>query len=207
MGRRTGKPAGRPRKKSAETAAAAVEAGRTTQGDAARIAGVSDRTVRRRQGEIRKKTTKPLAAAAPPSAAAEQERRATLLALLAQALAADPALEAALPLDVGELGRRLGDPGLVVEGDLDELAILGRVQGRLEAAMAKLDSKAATTAKALATALTQIAGTAARIRAGRPSETESPEVLAARRLVEVRDRAIARIGVLMREAVTDGSPV
>ena len=128
------------------------------------------------------------AAAAPPAS----DRRASLLALLAETLDAAPELVVALPLDAVELGRRLADAGLL-DGDLDPLAILGRVQGRLERDMATLKVDQVAARKGVAQTLTQIASTAERIKLGRPSDTDPPEVIAERIISERRSAAVAKV--------------
>lgn len=217
----TGKPAGRPRKAAADEAAAEVQAGRATTGDAAVGARVHPATVKRRLAERRAGKGAPAKSGGadgswvvpPPSGSlaasqgaaidgASSDRRAALLALLAEALEAAPALLDALPLDAAELGRRLADPGLVGEGDLDELAILGRVQARLEDDLRRLAVDAVVARKGVVGTLVQIAATAARIRAGRPTETEEPEVIAGRMVEALRDQALAKVreGIEARRA-------
>lgn len=149
--------------------------------------------------ETKAPPAKPPPPSLPAVASAPPDRRSALLALLADALDADASLLAALPLDASELARRLADAELV-DGDLDELAILGRVQGRLERGMALLKPDQVVAAKGLAGALTQIASTAARVRAGRPAITDPPEVIAARLIGEQRDAAIGKIFEHVAEA-------
>lgn len=184
---------GRPRKPAADAAAALVLAGKASSASAARKLGVGLATVEGRVRVARKAAKSAKPKGTPPAAPASSpgDRRAALLAVLSDALAADPVLVAALPLDAVELARRLRDPSLL-EGDLDPLAILGRVQGRLERDMMGAGVEVIDR-KNIAQALVTLASAAERIKLGRPAETEAPDVLASRKIDALRDAALAKV--------------
>jgi hypothetical protein len=106
----------------------------------------------------------------------------------------DETLVASLPLDAGELSRRLADPGLppMPEGG-DPLAIVGWVETVMAREVAKMDPEAAVARRqALALVVQAAKGRAAILKDLGPQE-ETPEVLAGREVERVRDRAISRL--------------
>ncbi len=106
------------------------------------------------------------AADAPPEAG---DRRSRILALVAAVLDRDPGFAATLPLDIDELAIRLADVG-----DLDPLALLARVQAKLERDMHTLPVAQVQARKGVAALLVTLAKGAENIRRGRPIE-EGPD--------------------------------
>jgi hypothetical protein len=188
-------PPGRPRK-IPPAIAAQLAAGTMAPEDAAAKVGAARSTAyaaKARHGAAKapsKPQAGPAAKAAPSGAS---DRRPALLAALSSALEASPALAESLPLDPVELGRRLAGSALVNDGDLDPLAILRRVQGRLEQDMATLAPDAVAARKGVAQALVQLAKGAEAIMADRPPVGETPEQIVARLLAERRKDALAKV--------------
>ncbi|HSM93363.1 MAG TPA: hypothetical protein VLT47_10805 [Anaeromyxobacteraceae bacterium] len=191
--------------------------------DAAAVSGLGEETIRRyvadpergRQAAIAApptptpaaaSPTPPAATQAPPRAeasAADPARRSALLALLSQALDADAALVAALPLDVAILARRLGDDGqddpMPPEALHDPAVMLRWVAELLARDLRRMDPKALAARKQAAAVLVTLASGQDRILRSRPVG-ETPEQIVQRRLAEAKDAAIDRIGILTSEA-------
>lgn len=128
-------------------------------------------------------------------------KSSALLALLADVLAADASLVTILPLDPEELAALLGAAQLPpLPSDRDPLALLGWVQAVIARDVTRSGEKATQARKQACALLVQLATGADRIQQKRPPETDTPEVMATKRLVAVRAEAIERIGVLTSAA-------
>jgi hypothetical protein len=215
----TGRPTGRPAKIPDDLAEQLV-AGRAAPEDVAARLGVAVSTAYRTRavGLARRPPTparqpeRARARAPAPSSRARPQarpeptgaaRRAAIVALLDRALAAEPALADAIPLDARALIQRLSAPGVVAEveeGDLDPLAILRRVQARLERDMAALPPDAVVARRGIAGALVQLAKGAEAIMVDRPPVGETPQEIVGRLIRERADDSRRRILGRIEEA-------